>query len=156
MRQLIRVALLGWLVALPAASLGAQSPSLSADVREVRDYKLTIAKVDQFTTAAAALKELATANPATRIEINSGQKQTIDEVVAKLDANPKVKAAIANAKLSTREFVLVQAALLGAMMANAAQQSVGHIPDVASPENIDFVKTNMMAIQEKLRVLATK
>ena len=69
----------------------------------------------------------------------------IDGIVSAIDRIPELKRAIANAGLTTRQYLLASAAVMQAMMIDAMMQTYGNAPGdlpAALKENLAFLRTH--------------
>ncbi len=111
----------------------------SADSEEVQSYVLTEAGLGKF---AQATKELVALDAACKEdEDDDSDSQSIDDMVAKLNALPGAQAAIQSAGLSTREYVVFSWSILqNGLAAWAIGQPGGKLPPGISQANVDFYK----------------
>jgi len=142
--------------AWPAA---AQKHDDSADVAEIRNYHLTMSKVDQFVAATTALKKLADANPGLRKGMNSDKDDdaSIAQKAADWDLHfPEAAAVVKSNGLSTREYIVVSIALLNDVMIVGMKKN-GSIkeypPDTITPENAAFVEQNYDKLEHTMSSL---
>ncbi|MDH4255538.1 MAG: hypothetical protein OEX13_13560 [Gammaproteobacteria bacterium] len=105
------------------------------DAKEVQSHVLTdtgLAKYTQATKTIAALPGGA---------CDDGDSKSIDQMTAKLNASPGVKAAIQSAGMTTREYVVFTWSLLQTGLAAwAVDQPGGKLPPGTSKANVDFFK----------------
>jgi hypothetical protein len=117
-----------------------------ADAQEVSRYVLTDAGLAKYTQAT---KNLAAAPGACveRDDDDGSASQSIDQVVAKLNAAPGAQAAIQSAGMTSREYVVFTFAMMQSGLAGwAASQPGGKLPPGISQANVDFVKKHESAI----------
>lgn len=133
------------LVAAAVIAFGVAVPAAADDLTEVSGYALTDAGLAKF---AKATQNLAALPGACEEEEDDGSNaQTIDDLVAKLDATPGAKAAVQSAGMNTREFVVFTFAMMQAGMAAWAQsQPNAKLPPGISQANIDFYRKNEAAL----------
>jgi len=131
----------------------------SADVAEIRNYHLTMSKVDQFVAATTALKKLADANPEIRKGMNSDKDDdaSITQKAADWDLHfPAAAAIVRSSGLSTREYIVVSIALLNDVMIVGMKKN-GSIkeypPDAITPENAAFVEQNYDKLEHTMSSL---
>jgi hypothetical protein len=134
-----------------AAAISFATPCVAAssdsDHREVSAYALTEAGLAKFTKAT---KNLASVPGACKDEGNDdGQsgKQSIDEMVAEINATAGAQAAIRSAGLTTREYVVFMFSMLqNGMAAWALSQPGGKLPPGVSKSNVDFYNKHEAAL----------
>jgi hypothetical protein len=118
-------------------------------VAEVRAKSLSVPEVRRYAQAAEAVQRLAE-DPASPVvddalEDRIARAESIEEVQAILDADPRVRQALREAGITSRDYVLTGTALLGAYTYVLAREE-GH-PDAARPEyvtdaHVRFVEQN--------------
>ena len=106
------------------------------DTQEVLAYTLTetsLAKYVQATRNLAALQETC--------DDDDSDSQSIDQTVARLNAQPGAKAAIQSAGMTTREYVVFSWSIIHTGLAAwALSQPGGKLPAGASKANVDFYR----------------
>ena len=117
------------------------------DTREVASYALTDSGLAKFTQAT---KNLAAVPGACAEQEDDGtNSQSIDQMVAKLNAVPGAQAAIQSAGMTTREYVVFMWSMLhNGMAAWAASQPGGKLPPGTLQSNVDFYKKNEAKMAE--------
>jgi hypothetical protein len=136
----------------PALEAPVPSAPRAADpevVAEVRAKSLSVPEVRRYAQAAEAVQRLAE-DPASPVvddalEDRIARAESIEEVQAILDADPRVRQALREAGITSRDYVLTGTALLGAYTYVLAREE-GH-PDAARPEyvtdaHVRFVEQN--------------
>jgi hypothetical protein len=118
-------------------------------VAEVRAKSLSVPEVRRYAQAAEAVQRLAE-DPASPVvddalEDRIARAESIEEVQAILDADPRVRQALREAGITSRDYVLTGTALLGAYSYVLAREE-GHA-DAARPEyvtdtHVRFVEQN--------------
>ncbi|HEU4628483.1 MAG TPA: hypothetical protein VFS08_02020 [Gemmatimonadaceae bacterium] len=138
---------------------GAARPLIAqdADVAAIAAYRLTEAKLDQFTRSTRALMELAK-DPAVRARAAAMEAQddgsdskSIADVVAQLESIPGYKKAVASSGMTTREYIVFQFAFMQAAMAQAMMEQYGaqaQLPAEISKENVEFVRTHKAQLEQ--------
>ena len=133
------------LVVAGVIALGLPGVAFADDLEEVSKYALTDAGLAKFAKATQNLAALPGA--CEEDEEDDSNAQSIDDLVAKLDATPGAKAAVQSAGMTTREFVVFTFAMMQAGMAAWAQsQPNAKLPAGISQANIDFYKKNEAAL----------
>ena len=143
-------------LAVPQAGHGGDN---DPDLVAIRQYRLTMDKVEKLATATEALRKLTDADPSLkkRMEADSDDNRSIDQKVKYFDTNfPQATAVVHSNGLTTREYVLVSLAFLNDVMI-VGMKKQGMIkeypPNAITPENAAFVEQNfdkLKQISEKL------
>jgi len=126
-----------------AMTMGLPGPAAaqSGDAQEISRYLLTESGLTKFTQAQQNLASIPGA--CAREEDDDSNSQTIEQMVAKLNAAPGAAAAIQSAGLTTREFVVFTFSMFQTGMAAwAMSQPGGKLPPGVSQANVDFYKKN--------------
>ena len=143
-----------------AATAGAQKKATSAaeqaDETAIRDYVLTMPKVQAYAAAskemAAARKDPALAAEAKRLEADD--KASMLEKVRMIETScPHIDAWIRQHGMTPREFLLTPMTLMTVGFAELAKQQGGKVPDFISPANLQFYEQHKAEI-EKLDIKA--
>jgi len=134
----------------PSAVPEAPAPAAPEVVAEVRQHPLTVAEVERYARAAEAVHRAGDADPDARrieqeFEDRLARAQSLEEVEALLDGNPRVRQALQDAGISSRDYALTGTALLGAYTYVLARDE-GH-PDAARPDyvtdaHVRFIEQN--------------
>jgi hypothetical protein len=151
--------------ALPAGPAGAdqtgqarQTPAGDdPDTKEYRNFRLSMDNVNKYVAASKALVKLTHDNPALERQLESqSDATTIEAAVKTTEKYPEVTAAIKNAGLSTRDFVVMSGTLMGAEMAVGMkkQGQIKAYPPSVSPENIVFVEQNWDKLNAMMKAVA--
>lgn len=115
------------------------------DTQEVQRYVLTDAALARYKVATKKLVALPGSADSCDDENESG---TIAEAVAKLDAIPAAKAAIASSGMTTREYIVFSWSLVhNALAAWAVGQPGGKLPPGTSQANVDFYNRHAAEIE---------
>lgn len=126
-----------------AATIGLAIPGIAAanenDKREISSYALSEAGLAKFTQATQKLSAVAGACAAEDDDDDS-DTQSLDQMVAKLDAVPGAQAAIQSAGMTTREYVVFMWSMMQSGMSAWAQSQGGKLPPGVSQANVDFYK----------------
>jgi hypothetical protein len=133
-------ALLG-VVALALAGVAAADDN---DKREISSYVMTEAGLARFKQATSNLSAVPGACARTDDleddDDDDSASQSLDQMVAKLDAVPGAKAAIQSAGMTTREYVVFMWSLMQTGMSAWAQDQGGKLPPGVSQANVDFYR----------------
>jgi hypothetical protein len=143
-------------ILLAALSATAQSRAKKddPDVKEIRDYRLSMDIVDRYVRAVKST----IADPAAKkcFENNSpGNAPNLDAGEKIINACPSAVADLKTAGLKPREFLIVTAALIGDFMF-VGMKKAGNIkeyPSSISPENAAFIEQNYDKLQGMLAPL---
>jgi len=133
---------------LAAGMLAAGSQSNDRDLKEIRDYRLSMDNIQRFLKAFQTI----TKDPATNKCMNdnpSGNGATLDASQKLLEACPAAMAAIKAQGLKPREFLILTGAIIGDFMA-VSMKKAGQIKDYPpsiSPENVAFIEQNFDKLQ---------
>lgn len=130
---------------VPAMSFAADFSD--RDSREISSYVLTEAALAKYTKATANLGAKAKELSAECDEEEGAQ--SLDEVVARVNAKPGIGAAIQSAGMSTREYIVFSFSLFqNGLAAWALSQPGGKLPPGVSKANVDFYKSHEAAIKK--------
>jgi len=132
---------------ITAGSLAQAQGSAAADVSEVKAYRLTMPKVNNFYAAVVGLRKLAAANPELCAAVDleetdeamslAGRAKQIEE------AYPEVVPVLAAEGLTVREFLVSAMAQMQAGMAvYAKSMGAKELPAEVNPENVAFMEQN--------------
>ena len=129
------------MAAAPQAKKNADS---DPDIREIRDYRLSMEALQKFANAYKSMMADAKAQTCFK-DSSPGNEKTLDLGEKKLNECPAAVADIKAAGLKPREFLVLTAHILGDMMAVELKRS-GQIKaypaDTTSPENAAFLDQN--------------
>lgn len=150
MQSLIRCGAL--LLVLTASSLSnptaAHTQEDDLDDRAYYSYKLTMPKFKKYLAAMVNLANASQRTPAVQVVLEASFDSSIDEAVAHFNRVPQARRSIADAGLTTRDFVLTQGAFVQAGVAYGLTKEGTMSPDSVlkmmqvSPANLDFVRKN--------------
>jgi hypothetical protein len=136
--------------ALPAA---AQPGAMFASVPELAEYRMNTGDLDRFVRATRALQALdeQTLDMDGLIE-NDPDNLDIGRVAAAMEREPRVRAAIEGAGMTTREYVTFMLAMLQAVFGSVMVQFGGEnalrdLPEGALKHNIRFFMDNQHAFE---------
>lgn len=136
-RHLAKLLLVVAALALPGVAAANEN-----DKREISNYVLTEAGLAKFKQATDKLSAVPGAC-AKADDDEDNSSQSLDQVVAKLDAVPGAEAAIQSAGMTTREYVVFMWSILHNGMASwAVSQPGGKLPPGTQQSNVDFYKKN--------------
>jgi len=109
------------------------------DSQEISSFVLTDAGLAKYKQAAKNFAALPNRPASSCNEDESSDSQSLDQVTAKFNAAPGVKAAIQSAGMTTREYVVFTFSLFqNGLAAWALTQPGGKLPAGISKANVDF------------------
>ena len=129
------------MAAAPQAKKNADSDS---DIKEIRDYRLSMDALQKFANAYKAMMADSKAQSCFK-DSSPGNEKTLDLGEKKLNECPAAVAGIKGAGLKPREFLVLTAHILGDMMAvelKKAGQIKAYPADTVSAENAAFLDQN--------------
>jgi hypothetical protein len=133
----------------------------AADEKAIASYTLTMPKFDAWIAASMEIAESMKGKSeeerqAAAMDLNASA--SLDEIIAQLDKVPEVRRAVGNARLTTREYVILNLAVIQAMMANAMLQANPNAatPKGVNPANVEFMRANQAQIQARMKELRGK
>lgn len=141
----VPVATLALLLAAPAASAQSQA---DVDLKAITAYSLTMPKYQQYLDATVNMANAVAQNPELAQRLDGYANGSLAEQGKLLEGLPQVRAAIAAAGLTTRDYLLTQGALLQAGMAYAMAKDAKMPPDSVikkagvSRANLEFYQKN--------------
>ncbi|MGH7717436.1 MAG: hypothetical protein ACREON_01145 [Gemmatimonadaceae bacterium] len=147
----------------PAAS-SSSGGSLTGDVREVANYRLSMDKVEKWVAAMSNLQTLSENDPELKRWAESqdmGNNASLRDMQERLESTPKIRRAIERAGISTEDFVLTQIALLQAAMVHGIQKSGAAaknvpLPEGVSEDNVKFFRENEARLTELMESMREK
>jgi hypothetical protein len=136
-------------MALLPAKLSAQTIAAEVDQEkaELRQYRLTMPKIRQMVAATLAFAKDVESDPALAKKLKEStdpEPRTLVDLVARIDKEPRLAAAIKNAGLTSREYATVTLCYYPAMLAYAAkkQGTITEVPKDILPENVALIAAN--------------
>jgi hypothetical protein len=107
---------------------------------EVMAYKLSMEKIRAYDGVLKKLYEEVKTDPALRATFSSsGDAKTLNDMVKKIDSNPKMLAAVKAGGMTSREFCLIPMGIMAAGGAYMIQtQYKKDVSNLATPENLAF------------------
>lgn len=137
----------------------AQKGKPDPDMVEMRNYSLTVDKIDRFGDAMHDLVQLAQKNPqlASAMETDSDKDEDLDTIGQRFSAHPEVADMLKSHGFSPREFALCEMVIFQSVFAEGAKQAGADPAKLASdahvnPANLTFVeqhKAEMDAMRKK-------
>ena len=137
----------------PAAATPAPAAAVAkADNAADAGFELTMAKVDGFLAASKNLAAVEQADASLDSAMNASTEDGA-AYAARLEASPKLREAIEQAGLSTRDYALTTESLFATLMAVGAQEAgmLKDIPAGIDPRHVEFVKANRAELERKLK-----
>jgi hypothetical protein len=155
---LTRLALLAVAAVLIAFPRVVKPADANSDDTEIRNYRLTMDKIQKAANATEAIGKLLAANPTLKKQMDeeNGNSQTIDQSVKFLDTKcPQCSEVIKSNGLTTHEYIVVSFAFIrDTMMVGMKKEGMikDYPPNSITPENATFIEQNF----DKLKDLAVK
>jgi len=142
-RHLAKLLLVVAALALPGIAAANEN-----DKREISNYVLTEAGLAKFKQATDKLSAVpgACAKADDDDDDDDSSSQSLDQMVAKLDAVPGAQAAIRSAGMTTREYVVFMWSIMQTGMSAWAQDQGGKLPAGVSQANVDFYRKHEAAM----------
>jgi hypothetical protein len=127
------------------------------DLIEIRQYRLTMDKLDKAATASQQMNAMMASNPDFKKRADAEDNDaTIDQKARRFDTTfPEAAAIVRRNGLSTREYIVVSLAFMNdfIMVGMKMQGTIKtYPPNSVTPENAAFVEQNF----EKLKTMADK
>lgn len=145
--------------AAPSVATVAQAPAVETDAESPDDYELTMANIERWMAAQKNLAALVAADPAIEDEtaMNISEEDSA-QYAARMEASPKMRAAITQAGMSTHDFALTGEALTSTMMAVGAVDAgaLKDIPEGLNPQNVEFYRSHKAEIEAKLKAFGAQ
>jgi hypothetical protein len=143
MRKISLRILAASLVCLSAVAPAGLAQSGSLDT-EAKNYKLSMDKIKAYDLAMLKLKDLFASDPALRSSMMEAMKK--GGMMAALENNPKIMAAIKSAGITSHEFLIIPSCvqITASVYNSQAQGSV--MGAEVSPENLAFYAKNKAEI----------
>ena len=150
-----------------AAAQGKKSAAASnarqhaADQKEVRDFRLTMDKLEKYETAAKAFTKLTQQDPGLKKQIEAetatGEDTTLDSVVKAFEKHPAVVTAIKDAGLSTHDYVVMTFTMneVATEVGMKRSGAIKEYPASILPENAAFVDQNFDRVNDLLNSMTT-
>jgi hypothetical protein len=133
-----RQSLISLLIAAMTMGLPDPAAAQGGDTQEISKYALTESGLAKFTQATQNLASIPGA--CAQENDDNSNSQSIDQMVAKVNARPGAKAAIQSAGMTTREYVVFMFSMFQTGMAAwAVSQPGGKLPPGISQANVDFI-----------------
>jgi hypothetical protein len=136
-------------VALPfAAAPAAGQSQADADLKTISAYALTMPRYKQYLDASVNVATAAAKDPSLQARFEDFGDKSLSEQIKVMDGIPQIRSAIAATRLTTRDYVLTQSALLQAAMAYAMMKGTGMSVDSVAQKasvsraNLEFYQKN--------------
>ncbi|MGA8229974.1 MAG: hypothetical protein WB795_00730 [Candidatus Acidiferrales bacterium] len=140
-------------------------PKENPDAKEVRDFRLTIAKLNRYEVATQGVAKVLHDHPEIKKKMDAGpaasEDQTdkgehkLDQSVKHVEAFPEIASAVKASGLSVREYVVMTAVLMNSMMMVALKKQgmIQEYPPNISPENAAFLEQNFDRVSRVMEPL---
>jgi hypothetical protein len=151
--------------AIVFAARATQNAQIDADMREIQEYRLSMAKVQQMNDAylaffkslqsdpkflalqkareeLRALENKANLTEAVVSPETSSDQQSLADMTRRIESQPRFAEAVKQAGLTPREFAKIQVSLMQAMFAHGFKKAgaVKELPKEVPAENVKFVE----------------
>ena len=135
--------------AAPTAPVAPEAPV--APAASAADVELTMAKVDAWFAASKNLAIAEQSDASLDSAMNASEEDGA-KYAARLEATPKLREAIEEAGMSTRDYALTSEALVSTLMAVGAVDAglLKEIPAEIDPQHVEFVKQHRAEIEKKM------
>lgn len=136
-------------IVLTLLLLATAGTALGADAEGDRalHYPLTMGRVQAFYDAQLKLMQVAMHDPALGDAIETNASEPTAKTIARLEAQPAIKKALAEAGLTPRQYVYTSVAYMGAAFGVLYQQNAHGKPDKAyDADNVAFFKAHKAAL----------
>jgi len=147
-------------LALLPGRLGAQTiaAEINQEKSELRQYRLTMPKIRQMVAATLAFAKEVEGDPALAKKLKDNtepEPQTLVELAARMEKEPRLAAAIKNAGLTSREYATLTLCYYPAMYAYTAkkQGAIKELPKDILPDNVALIEANeaeLMRLNQEL------
>ncbi len=129
----------------------------TAETGSIDTYELTMPNVDKVLQAQVALGQAVKADRTLDPGMNISEENDA-QYVARIEATPKLKAAIESADLSVHDYAYTMQSLMATMMAVGAVQAgqLKEIPEGVNPRNVAFFKAHQAEIEAKMKALGAE
>lgn len=144
--------------AAPEAPAATPADAATAAAEELANISgeiaLDKARLDRYFAAMSNLNALVKQDPALE-DVEMGDSETTDQFVARIEAEPRVRAALAQAGMSAREYTLTSEALVASMYVVTMLETgtIKELPPEANKANVEFVKAHMAEIESRMQAL---
>lgn len=141
----------------PATAAPPATPAATSDQGD--DFTLTMGDVDAYFTTIGKISAMTAAKQ----KANGGAEddaddtsmdgsESVDQYIARLDANPHLKALVTSGGMSVSDFAHTNESLMGGMMVASALKagSLKKIPDGINPQYVEFAQQHKAEIDAKL------
>src|ERR1700722_7875495 len=125
-----------------------------SDAKEMRAFRLTVPKLDQFEVATNGMSKVLHDHPELKKKINEEPdapadsedkgEHKIDRSVKSIEAMPEISAAVKDSGLSVREYVVMSFTLVSTLMVVTLKKQgmIAEYPPNVSLENAAFIEHN--------------
>ena len=144
--MMLRHRVAGLLIVAAALGFAGLAAAGESDKREVSGYALTEAGLGKFTQATQNLAAVPGACARGDADDGGSGDESLDQLVARLNAVPGAQAAIQSAGMTTREYVVFMWSMMESGMSAWAQAQSGKLPPGVQQANVDFYKKHEAAM----------
>ena len=142
------------------------APEQNPDVKEIRDFHLTTAKLDRYEVATQGVAKVLHEHPEIKKKMDAGgtpedqadkDEHKLDKSVEHLEAFPEVATAVKDSGLSVREYVVMTATMMNSIMVVMLKKQgmIQEYPPDVSHENAVFLEQNYDRVSKIMELLMT-
>ena len=147
-----------------AAAPAARAQKLTPDEVVIRNYVLTMPKVEAWATASIDVANVFKAMPASErarrkaemeSQTDAQETESLADMAASMERVPEIRRAFRKAGLTTREGVTLSLVLMQAMMFDqiAATNPDAKVPYNMNPANLAFVRKNKAQLESRMKAV---
>lgn len=136
------------LLALMLLAVASTAPAADAEGDHAVHYPLTVARMQAFYDAQLNLIRAAVRDPKLGDAIETDASEPTAKTIARLEAQPQIRKALADAGLTPRQYVYTSVAYMGAAFGLVYQQNAhGKLDKVYDEANVAFFKAHKQALE---------
>ena len=136
----------GLLIVAAALGFAGLAAASESDKREISGYALTEAGLGKFTQATQNLAAVPGACARGDTDDGGSGDESLDQLVAKLNAVPGAQAAIQSAGMTTREYIVFMWSMMESGLSAWAVKQNGKLPPGVQQANVDFYNKHEAAM----------
>ena len=137
----------GLLIVAAALGFAGLADASESDKREISGYALTEAGLGKFTQATQNLAAVPGACARGDTDDGGSGDESLDQLVARLNAVPGAQAAIQSAGMTTREYIVFMWSMMESGLSAWAVQQNGKLPPGVQQANVDFYNKHEAAMR---------
>jgi len=136
----------GLLIVAAALGFAGLAAASESDKREISGYALTEAGLGKFTQATQNLAAVPGACARGHTDDGGSGDESLDQLVARLNAVPGAQAAIQSAGMTTREYIVFMWSMMESGLSAWAVKQNGKLPPGVQQANVDFYNKHEAAM----------